>query len=113
MAAKKMGMDPSTYEVQTVDLASLDNVRQFVNAYKASGKPADALICNAAVWYPRDKEPRLTPDGYEEVRITSVQKVAYRHKMHAPKSWHTLIVALALLCGIQEVLCPSLMPELK
>jgi NAD(P)-dependent dehydrogenase (short-subunit alcohol dehydrogenase family) len=69
VAAKKMDMDPSTYEIQTVDLASLENVRQFVNAYKATGRPLDALVCNAAVWYPQDKAPRITPDGYEEVSI--------------------------------------------
>ena len=123
IAAQRKGMDPSTYEVQTVDLASLDNVRQFVNSYKASGRPLDALVCNAAVWYPQDKAPRITPDGYEEVRMPLNSKKLLSCFKHGPLStWHThtcmlhthawIAALLALLPGIQEAQCLSLMLKL-
>lgn len=66
IAAKKANMDPSTYAIMTLDLASLQSVRDFVDAFKATGRTPDALVCNAAVWYPQDKAPRLTVEGYEE-----------------------------------------------
>ena len=37
-AAQDMNMDPSTYTVMHLDLASLDSVRQFADAFKASGR---------------------------------------------------------------------------
>jgi len=66
LAAQKAGLRPDSYTVMPVDLASLQSVRDFVNSLKASGLTPDALVCNAAVWYPQDKEPRLTVEGYEE-----------------------------------------------
>lgn len=66
-----MGMDPSTYKIMQLDLASLQSVRNFVASVRELGKKPDALVCNAAVWYPQDKEPRLTVEGYEEVGASS------------------------------------------
>lgn len=71
IAANKMGMDPSTYKIMQLDLASLESVRNFVASVRELGKKPDALVCNAAVWYPQDKEPRLTVEGYEEVGVSS------------------------------------------
>ena len=48
-----------------VDLGDLDSVRRLVDAFRATGKPMDALICNAAVYLPRLKEPLRSPQGYE------------------------------------------------
>ncbi|CAN0107879.1 unnamed protein product [Discosporangium mesarthrocarpum] len=65
-AAKDAGLDPETYTVMNLDLGSLESVRQFVSAVKAAKIKPDALVCNAAVWYPKDKEARRTADGFEE-----------------------------------------------
>eukprot|EP00884_Botryococcus_braunii_P012818 jgi/Botrbrau1/21537/Bobra.174_2s0040.1 len=48
-----------------LDLAALESVRQFVEAFRASGRRLDALVCNAAVYLPTAKEPRFTADGFE------------------------------------------------
>ena len=48
-----------------VDLGDLDSVRQLVSDFHASGRPLDALICNAAVYLPRLQHPERSPQGYE------------------------------------------------
>ncbi len=48
-----------------LDLAALDSVRAFVEAFRASGRRLDALVCNAAVYLPTAKQPRFTADGFE------------------------------------------------
>jgi NAD(P)-dependent dehydrogenase (short-subunit alcohol dehydrogenase family) len=56
-AAKAMGFPPGSYSVMHLDLASLNSVRSFVDAFRASGRRLDALVCNAAVYLPTAKEP--------------------------------------------------------
>lgn len=51
--AKDLGMDPSTYTVMNLDLASLNSVRNFAAEIKAAKVKVDALVCNAAVWHPK------------------------------------------------------------
>jgi protochlorophyllide reductase len=46
-------------------LASLESVHQFVKTFRESGKSLDALVCNAAVYLPLEKEPLRSADGYE------------------------------------------------
>merc|ERR1719191_1787629 len=61
-----------------LDLGANDSVRDFVRAFRAMGKPLDALVCNAAVYFPNaDKSgavipglfpgggPRWSADGHE------------------------------------------------
>ncbi|MEB3318708.1 MAG: protochlorophyllide reductase [Cyanobacteriota bacterium] len=48
-----------------VDLGDLDSVRALVAAFHATGLPLDALVINAAVYMPRLKEPKRSPQGYE------------------------------------------------
>jgi protochlorophyllide reductase len=64
-AAKSLGISPDKYTIMHLDLASLASVRQFVNDFRASGRSLDALVCNAAIYLPRLKEPLYSPDGYE------------------------------------------------
>ncbi|WP_017325625.1 protochlorophyllide reductase [Synechococcus sp. PCC 7336] len=64
-AAQSMGMAKESYEVMHLDLASLKSVRQFVDTFHNSGLPLDALVCNAAVYFPLEKEPLRSEDGYE------------------------------------------------
>lgn len=64
-AAKRLGLPSGSYTVMHLDLASLDSVRQFVDAFRATGRRIDALVCNAAVYLPTAKEPRFTADGFE------------------------------------------------
>ncbi len=63
--AESVGMSPANYTILPLDLASLDNVRQFVTAFRQLGRPLDALVCNAAVYLPLLKEPLRSADGYE------------------------------------------------
>eukprot|EP00878_Enallax_costatus_P040351 GHUV01046522.1.p1 GENE.GHUV01046522.1~~GHUV01046522.1.p1 ORF type:complete len:250 (-),score=36.33 GHUV01046522.1:119-868(-) len=65
MAAKKMGMPAGSYTVMHLDLASLNSVRNFVEAFRNSERRLDAVVCNAAVYLPTAKEPTFTPDGFE------------------------------------------------
>jgi NAD(P)-dependent dehydrogenase (short-subunit alcohol dehydrogenase family) len=64
-AAKRLGLPAGSYSVMHLDLASLDSVRQFVDAFRGSGRRLDTLVCNAAVYLPTAKEPRYTADGFE------------------------------------------------
>lgn len=64
-AAKSAGMAKENYSIMHLDLASLDSVRQFVRNFQRSGMPLDALVCNAAVYFPTASEPTYTADGFE------------------------------------------------
>ena len=63
--AREVGMPSDSYTILYLDLASLASVRQFVNAFRATGRSLDALVCNAAIYMPLLKEPLRTPEGYE------------------------------------------------
>lgn len=65
MAAKKLGMPAGSYTVMHLDLASLNSVRSFVEAFRNSERRLDAVVCNAAVYLPTTKEPTFTADGFE------------------------------------------------
>jgi protochlorophyllide reductase len=56
--------DASVTHLQ-VDLADLDSVRHLVETFHATGLPLDALVINAAMYMPRLKEPKRSPQGYE------------------------------------------------
>ena len=58
-------MRPWCDQVMHLDLAALDSVRAFVDAFRANGRRLDALVCNAAVYLPTAKQPRFTADGFE------------------------------------------------
>ncbi|XP_024994330.1 protochlorophyllide reductase isoform X2 [Cynara cardunculus var. scolymus] len=64
-AAKSVGITKENYTVMHLDLSSLESVRQFVDTYRRSGRPLDALVCNAAIYLPTAKEPTYTADGFE------------------------------------------------
>lgn len=64
-AAQTVGLSPNSYTILPIDLASLQSVRQFVKDFRATGRSLDALVCNAAVYFPLSKEPQRSPEGYE------------------------------------------------
>ncbi len=64
-AAQTVGMPQESYTIMHIDLASLESVREFVKDFRASGKPLDALVCNAAIYMPLLKEPLRSPEGFE------------------------------------------------
>lgn len=64
-AAQAVGIPADTYTIIPLDLASLESVHQFVKTFRESGKSLDALVCNAAVYLPLEKEPQRSADGYE------------------------------------------------
>jgi protochlorophyllide reductase len=64
-AAQSLNIPKDSYTVLPIDLGSLESVRQFVEAFRATGKSLDVLVCNAAVYLPLLKEPRRSPEGYE------------------------------------------------
>lgn len=53
--AQLKGMPAGSYSVLHLDCASLESVRQFAEAFRATGRRLDALVCNAAVYLPTDK----------------------------------------------------------
>ncbi|MEY2831710.1 MAG: light-dependent protochlorophyllide reductase [Cyanobacteriota bacterium] len=63
--AKEVGIPQAKYSILHLDLASLDSVHQFVQDFRATGKSLDALVCNAAVYLPLEKEPQRSQEGYE------------------------------------------------
>jgi len=66
-AAQTLQFPEGSYSVIPLDLARLDSVREFVDTFeKGPYKGLNAVVCNAATWHPRDKEARVTVDGYDE-----------------------------------------------
>lgn len=63
--AKEMGMVSDRYSIIHLDLGSLASVRQFVSDFRATGRSLEALVGNAAVYYPLLKDPIYSEDGYE------------------------------------------------
>jgi protochlorophyllide reductase len=65
--AKENGMPDGSYVVMKLELGNLQSVRDFVTNLKAfkSARPLNHLICNAAVYLPKDPEPKWTDDGFE------------------------------------------------
>lgn len=65
--AEEVGLPKNAYTVMELDLSKLDSVRDFVRRFQTDGfNRLNALVCNAATWHPRDKNPRFTVDGYDE-----------------------------------------------
>lgn len=64
-AARSLDLPADDYELAHLDLGSLESVRAFATAFKASGRALDSLVCNAAVYLPLLKEPARSPEGYE------------------------------------------------
>jgi protochlorophyllide reductase len=64
-AAARLGIEPAQHEVMAIDLGVQASVRAFVEAFRATGRSLDALVCNAAVYLPRLTEPARSPEGYE------------------------------------------------
>lgn len=64
-AARSVGIPKDSYTLLHIDLGDLDSVRKFVSEFRSIGRPLNALVCNAAVYMPRLKEPQYSPQGYE------------------------------------------------
>jgi len=78
MVAKENGFPEGSYKVLHCDLAANNSVREFVRAFRTLERPLDALVCNAALYFPNaDKQgaflpglfpgggPRWSADGHE------------------------------------------------
>lgn len=63
--AQELHIPKENYTILPIDLGSLASVHQFVEKFRATGKPLDALVCNAAIYMPLIKEPLRSPEGYE------------------------------------------------
>jgi len=65
--AERMGIPASCYYAMDCELSDLQSVRKFTDNLKAFKGPRalDVLVCNAAVYLPKDPEPRYSADGYE------------------------------------------------
>jgi len=65
--AAAQGMDEKKYAIIECDLASFQSIKDFVFDLKAfkSSRPLDRLVCNAAVYLPKDPLPKYSEDGYE------------------------------------------------
>jgi protochlorophyllide reductase len=64
-AAATVGVPDGSFSILHIDLGVQASVRQFVDAFRASGRPLNALVNNAAVYLPRLREPQRSPEGYE------------------------------------------------
>jgi NAD(P)-dependent dehydrogenase (short-subunit alcohol dehydrogenase family) len=80
LAAQKAGMPDDSYTIMPVDLASLQSVRDFVRNIKQSGLKPDALICNAAVWYPQDKVRQETSPDLDAGKKSWCESIRRRAK---------------------------------
>ena len=60
---KSMTGHENVYVLQ-LDLANLENIRNFVSELEVRFPPIDSLVCNAGVWFPMDQGAK-TDDGFE------------------------------------------------
>mmetsp|Transcript_29007 Transcript_29007/g.66373 ORF Transcript_29007/g.66373 Transcript_29007/m.66373 type:complete len:370 (-) Transcript_29007:523-1632(-) len=65
--AKELNFPDNSYTAMKLELASLQSVRDFVANLKAfkSARPLTHLICNAAVYLPKEPNPTWSDDGFE------------------------------------------------
>ena len=70
-AAQELGIPQDSHTILHIDLGSLDSVRRFINAFRATGRTLEALVCNAAIYMPLIKEPLRSPEGYELTMTTN------------------------------------------
>ena len=61
--AAELGIPEASRTLLELDLSSLAGVRAFVEAFRATGRPLDALV--AAVYQPRRETPARSADGFE------------------------------------------------
>ena len=64
-AARTLGIPPDRHALAQIDLGVQASVRAFVDHFHASGRPLHALVNNAAVYLPRLKAPRRSPEGFQ------------------------------------------------
>jgi protochlorophyllide reductase len=64
-AVQQIGIPAERHSILEVDLGSQASVRDFVARFHALGRPLQVLLNNAAVYLPRLKAPRRSPEGYE------------------------------------------------
>ena len=68
-AARDLGFPADAYTIMELELGDLKSVRAFVKKFRGTAKRSktfQALICNAAVYFPNAIEPTFTKDGFEE-----------------------------------------------
>ncbi|MGI4792664.1 MAG: protochlorophyllide reductase [Janthinobacterium lividum] len=64
-AAAHLDISPERTTLLMIDLGAQASVRRFAAAFRDTGLPLDALVCNAAVYLPLLKQPGRSPEGYE------------------------------------------------
>jgi len=64
-AAQQLGIAADRHALLHIDLGSQRSVRDFVDAFRALGRPLQALVNNAAVYLPRLLAPQRSPEGFE------------------------------------------------
>ena len=66
MCSSDLGIPSGPLHHLRIDLGDLASVRVGVETLVASiGRPLDALVCNAAIYRPRLKQPEWSPQNYE------------------------------------------------
>jgi protochlorophyllide reductase len=63
--AAKLQIRSGAVTLLPIELGAQASVRAFVAAFRATGLPLNALVCNAAIYLPLLKEPARSPEGYE------------------------------------------------
>jgi protochlorophyllide reductase len=64
-AAARLEIPPDRTTLLAIDLGVQASVRHFAAAFRDTGLPLDALVCNAAVYLPLLKQPVRSLEGYE------------------------------------------------
>lgn len=64
-AASRVKISREQTTLLAIDLGAQASVRHFAAAFRDTGLPLDALVCNAAVYLPLLKQPARSPEGYE------------------------------------------------
>lgn len=64
-AVASLNLPAAQVSLLHIDLGVQASVRRFVEAFHATQRPLDALVCNAAMYKPRLTQPERSPEGFE------------------------------------------------
>jgi protochlorophyllide reductase len=112
--AKKFGIPRDSFTYIQCDLGAFESVRKFIDDFRASGRPLDALVCNAAVYLPVDKEPSYSADGYElSVAVNHLGHFLLANELlpDLEKSDHKRLVIVGSITGNDNTIAGNIPPR--
>lgn len=112
--AQKFGIPRDSFTYIQCDLGAFESVRKFIDDFRSTGRPLDALVCNAAVYLPVDKEPSFSADGYElSVAVNHLGHFLLANELlpDIEKSDHKRLIIVGSITGNDNTIAGNIPPR--